>query len=65
VAGEVANIIAGNARKDFGSSFMISVPIIVKGTPEDILHRLRPPVFIIPILWRDYSAILGIGIETA
>lgn len=62
-AGEVANMIAGNARRDFGSDFMISVPIVVKGAPEDILLRLRPPVFIIPVTWRTHSAYLAVGIE--
>ena len=62
-AGEVANMIAGNARRDFGSDFMISVPIVVKGAPEDILLRLRPPVFIIPVTWRTHYAYLAVGIE--
>lgn len=62
-AGEIANMIAGNARRDFGSDFMISVPIIVRGVPEDIQLRLRPPVFIIPISWRDYTMYLAVGLE--
>jgi chemotaxis protein CheX len=56
-------MIAGNARRDFGSDFMISVPIVVKGAPEDIMLRLRPPVFIIPVTWRTHSAYLAVGIE--
>ena len=62
-AGEVANMIAGNARRDFGSDFMISIPIVVKGAPDDILLRLSPPVFIIPVAWRTHYAYLAVGIE--
>ena len=61
--GELANTIAGNVRKSFGSSFMISVPIILKGSPDDIIMKLSPPVFIIPILWRDHQAFLSVGLE--
>lgn len=63
MAGEIANTIAGNVRESFGSSFMISVPIILKGSPEDVIIKMSPPIFIIPVKWRSYSAILAVGLE--
>ncbi len=61
--GEITNTIAGNARSSFGSQFMISVPIVIKGRPEDISFKLKPPVFVVPISWRDHSCFLVIGLE--
>ncbi len=61
--GEVINTISGNMREVFGSSFNISVPIVLKGSIEDIVIQLRPPVFIIPIKWNNHTCHLGIGLE--
>lgn len=61
--GEITNTIAGNARSSFGSQFMISVPIVIKGQPEDIFFQLKPPVFVIPIQWRKLPCFLAIGLE--
>jgi len=61
--GEITNTIAGNARSSFGSQFMISVPIVIKGQPEDIFFQLKPPVFVIPIEWREHPCFLAIGLE--
>jgi chemotaxis protein CheX len=63
MAGELANTIAGNVRMTFGSSFMISVPMILSGTPNDIIIKLAPPVFIIPIEWKGTKAYLAVGLE--
>ncbi|TVR06196.1 MAG: chemotaxis protein CheX [Spirochaetaceae bacterium] len=63
MVGELSNTIAGNVRNVFGNTFMISVPIIVKGTPEDILMKLKPPIFTIPIRWRSHTCYLTVGLE--
>ena len=63
MAGEIANTVAGNVRESFGSSFMISVPIVIKGAPEDLVFRLAPPVFVIPLLWRGMHSHLVVGLE--
>lgn len=63
MVGELTNTIAGNVRKSFGSSFMISVPIVLRGRPEDILMKLCPPVFVIPIEWRGHKLYLSVGLE--
>ena len=49
LVGEIANTIAGNARAEFGSEFMISVPVVIAGgacaahlqaalAPRPVLH---------------------------
>jgi chemotaxis protein CheX len=63
LVGELSNMIAGNARQSFGASFMISVPVVLRGSFDDIAIKLNPPVFIIPISWREHRCNLGIGIE--
>lgn len=63
LTGEICNTIAGNMREQFGSSFMISVPIIIHGSGEQIRLHLREPVFIIPLAWHGLTAYLAIGLE--
>ena len=53
LAGEVANTIAGNARKEFGSEFHISVPFVFKGSPQSIVLPNDERSFIIPITWNS------------
>lgn len=63
MVGELTNTIAGNVRRSFGGDFLISVPMLIKGKPEDILMRLKPPVFVIPLNWRREKAYLVVGLE--
>lgn len=63
MVGELTNTIAGNVRKSFGADFLISVPMLIKGRPDDILVRLKPPVFVIPLNWRREKAYLVVGLE--
>lgn len=51
LVGEVANTIAGNARKEFGASFHISVPFVFKGSPQSIILPKDERSFIIPVTW--------------
>jgi chemotaxis protein CheX len=63
LVGEVANTISGNARRDFGRDFVISVPSVVSGEKVDIpmTQGLRP--FVIPINWRSHSAKLVVALK--
>jgi len=61
--GEMTNTISGNMREFFGTTFLISVPIVLKGQVENIDMRLNPPVFIIPIEWQYNDCHLAIGLE--
>jgi chemotaxis protein CheX len=63
LVGEVANTISGNARKDFGKDFMISVPQIVAGQPEKVQPPENTRSFVIPINWRSHSAQLVVCLE--
>lgn len=63
MAGELANTIAGNVQRVFGSDFLISVPTIVTGQPRNIKMKLRPPEYVIPFEWRGHNAYLVVGIE--
>ncbi len=51
LTGEVANTIAGNARKAFGSEFNISVPSVSNSSLTNRLLANEERSFIIPITW--------------
>jgi chemotaxis protein CheX len=63
LVGEVANTISGNARRDFGNQFAISVPTVSVGEAD----RVPPPPdclpVVIPINWRSHSARLVICLK--
>jgi chemotaxis protein CheX len=56
LVGEIANTFAGNARRDFGQQFQISVPQVVSGqaAAPEFPTGTRP--IVIPIDWRTYKA---------
>jgi chemotaxis protein CheX len=64
LVGEVANTIAGNARRYFGNEFMISVPTVLRGRPEDITFPRQLKSFVIPIFWRGFRCYLIVCLET-
>ena len=64
LVGEVANTISGNARRDFGRDFEISVPEVhtsPKGGRVPMPANVRS--FVIPINWRSHSAKLIVCLE--
>ncbi|HEU5468455.1 MAG TPA: chemotaxis protein CheX [Steroidobacteraceae bacterium] len=63
LVGEVANTISGNARRDFGREFVISVPSVLTGDEVEIpmTRDLRP--YVIPINWRSHSAKLVVALK--
>jgi chemotaxis protein CheX len=60
LVGEVANTISGNARRDFGRDFVISVPSVLAGERPDLKPGTR--CFVIPINWRSHSAKLIVSL---
>jgi chemotaxis protein CheX len=60
--GEVANTISGNARRDFGRNFVISVPKVVASDAESVAAP-HDHAFVIPINWRSHSAKLVVCLE--
>lgn len=64
IVGEVANTISGNARSQFGHEFMISVPIMLEGSPNKIHLPEHLRSYVIPIYWKAYSAAVVICLES-
>lgn len=63
LVGEVANTVSGNARAVFGSDFMISVPVVVQGRPENLQLPKQLKAFVVPFQWQSYSAMLVVCLE--
>jgi chemotaxis protein CheX len=63
IVGEVANTISGNARRDFGREFVISVPSVVAGEKSEIVLDPGTRCFVIPINWRSHSAKLVVALK--
>jgi len=53
LVGEVANTVSGNARKEFGHEFHISVPFVFSGSPQSVILPKNERSFIIPITWQS------------
>jgi chemotaxis protein CheX len=63
VIGEITNTVAGNARRVFGSEFMISVPLVVTGLPEQIQFPKNHDVGVIPFNWNGHTASLVVCLQ--
>ncbi len=63
LVGEVANTISGNARRDFGNDFVISVPSVLTGERTDLPVIPGARSFVIPINWRSHSAKLVVSLK--
>lgn len=61
--GEVANTISGNVRSEFGPEFMISVPVVIEGKPENISVPRDVMAFVIPVQWFSYSLYVVVCLE--
>lgn len=64
VVGEIANTIAGNARRAFGSALEISVPVTIRGTSDSIRAAVRSRPFVISLHWRNQDAVVVVDIES-
>lgn len=63
LVGEIANTISGNARREYGEMFMISVPMVIRGTPSEIYLPKDARSYVIPITWQKYSAAIVICLQ--
>jgi chemotaxis protein CheX len=63
LAGEIANTVSGNARLHFGSGFMISVPVIVRGSAQAIQLPRHVKAYIIPFQWHKHIATLVVSLQ--
>jgi len=63
LTGEIANTISGNVREAYGSSFMISVPVVIEGRAKDIRLPEEVQAFVIPITWKEFKSYLVVCLE--
>jgi chemotaxis protein CheX len=63
LVGEIANTIAGNARRYFGAEFLISVPIILRGQLDEITLPRHMKTVVIPIQWRSWRCYLLVSLH--
>lgn len=63
LVGEIANTISGNARREFGSEFIISPPVIVDGVPPSLYLPKDRRSYIIPVTWDKYKTLIGICLQ--
>jgi chemotaxis protein CheX len=56
LVGEIANTLSGNARRDFGHQFQISVPAVISGRGSTLEYPDATRPIVIPIDWRNYHA---------
>ena len=58
LVGEIANTLSGNAREEFGSDFLISVPVVATGNDSSVRLPQEGRNYVIPIIWRSEKAYL-------
>jgi chemotaxis protein CheX len=63
LVGEIANTLSGNARRDFGKHFQISVPSIFTGKEQRLDYPQSTRPIVIPIEWRNYHARLIVSLQ--
>lgn len=61
--GEIANTIAGNARRYFGETMEISPPVTLLGLPDRIQSAARARPFVIQFNWKSFEATVVVDIE--
>ncbi|MDO8454314.1 MAG: chemotaxis protein CheX [Sulfurimonas sp.] len=66
MAGEIVNTIAGNARRELGADFNISVPFVISGATINIdLPKMIAPIYILPCKWNKQIFYLFLGLDPA
>lgn len=65
VVGEIANTIAGNARRHFGSGLDISVPIAIKGASAHINAAARERPLVILVQWQTHEVVVVVDLKPA
>jgi len=63
MAGEISNVVAGNVRANLGANFMISVPTVFEGMPDELEIPEDVSVYVIPIKWNNHEAYVVIGLD--
>ena len=63
MAGEISNVVAGNVRANLGANFMISVPTVFEGMPEELHIPENVSMYVIPIKWNSHEAFVVLGLD--
>jgi chemotaxis protein CheX len=63
LVGEITNTLSGNARRDYGQQFKISVPSVVVGRAGKLEYPQAGRPIVIPIEWRNYHARLIVCLQ--
>jgi chemotaxis protein CheX len=61
--GEIANTISGNARKHFGESMVISVPVTAATEHDWLKSVVSPRSYVILVKWKQYKASVVVDIQ--
>ncbi|GHT86218.1 hypothetical protein FACS1894154_01170 [Betaproteobacteria bacterium] len=61
--GEIANTIAGNARKHFGENMEISVPVTAATEHDWLQSVVSPRSYVILVKWKQYKASVVVDIQ--
>lgn len=65
IVGEVANTIAGNARKHFGAGLEISTPLTIYGHADEVRSAIRTRPFAIELQWQQSDGVVLVDLEAA
>ncbi len=60
--GEIANTLAGNARKTLGADLQISVPVKLQGA-HGVKARVRKHPYVITLRWGHHQAMVCVDME--
>ena len=63
MAGEISNVVAGNVRANLGANFMISVPTVFEGMPDELQIPDNVTMYVIPIKWNNHEAFVVLGLD--
>ena len=63
MAGEISNVVAGNVRANLGANFMISVPTVFEGMPDELNIPDNVSMYVIPIKWNNHEAFVVLGLD--
>ncbi|MDR1530055.1 MAG: chemotaxis protein CheX [Burkholderiales bacterium] len=62
--GEIANTLAGNARRHFGEKMEVSIPLTMHGTEaKSLQHMVRARPYVIMVRWKQYEASMIVDIR--
>ncbi len=64
LVGEVANTISGNARREMGADFKISVPTVSQGPIKEEYLTASKRSYVMPLRWKNTTAQLIVCLNT-